>query len=114
MAIKRYGWGIGLFPEKVAEYKKLHMSVWPDVLKRIKDCNIQNYSIYLRQLQPGQFFLFSYLEYTGSSFEMDMAKMAEDPATQKWWALCKPCQEPISTAKPNEWWADMEEVFHID
>jgi L-rhamnose mutarotase len=31
---------IGLRAEKLAEYKKLHASVWPDVLKTIEECNI--------------------------------------------------------------------------
>lgn len=107
--MKRFGWVIKVRPEKLDEYKKLHAAVWPDVLKMIKDCNIKNYSIYHRDG-----FLFSYLEYTGKDFSGDMAKMAADPTTQKWWAVCKPCQKPIDSAKEGEWWADMEEVFHLD
>ena len=34
--------------------------------------------------------------------------------TQKWWAVCKPCQEPLPNRAEGEWWADMEEVFHTD
>jgi L-rhamnose mutarotase len=43
-----------------------------------------------------------------------MAKMAADPKTQEWWALCKPCQEPLSNRADGEWWVDMEEVVHAD
>lgn len=46
--MKRYGMVIKVKPEKADEYKKLHASVWPDVLKKIKDCNIKNYSIFLK------------------------------------------------------------------
>src|ERR1019366_4835510 len=53
-------------------------------------------------------------EYTGSDFGADMAKLAADPATQKWWAVCKPCQEPLGDRAPDEWWANMDEVFHLD
>ena len=28
--------------------------------------------------------------------------MAADPDTQKWWALCKPCQEPLPTCGAGE------------
>ncbi len=101
-------------PEKIAEYKKLHAAVWPGVLRMIEECNIRNYSIYLRQLSDGHYYLFSYLEYTGDDFERDMAKMAADPTTQKWWAVCMPCQEPLQDRAPGEWWAGMEEVFHND
>lgn len=112
--MKRYGSVIGLRADQVAEYKKLHAAVWPDVLRMISACHIRNYSIYLRQLDDGQHYLFSYFEYTGSDFAADMAKMAADSTTQQWWAVCKPCQKPLSNRTPDEWWADMEEVFHHD
>ena len=112
--MKRYGMVIGLRPEKIEEYKKLHAAVWPGVLMMIKQCHIDNYSIYLRQLDDGRHYLFSYFEYNGADFAADMAKMAADPTTQEWWALCKPCQQPLKNRAPEEWWAGMEEVFHAD
>ena len=112
--MKRFGWIIGLKEEKIDEYKKLHTAVWPEVLDMIKQCNINNYSIYMRKLPDGRNYLFSYLEYTGSDFAADMAKMAADPMTQKWWDVCMPCQEPLPDKAEGEWWTDMEEVFHID
>ena len=105
----RYGMLIRGKPEKFEEYKKLHTAVWPEVLDTIKQCNISNYSIYHKDG-----FLFAYLEYTGSDFDADMAKMAADPMTQKWWDICKPLQEPIESREQGQWWANMEEVFHID
>ena len=112
--MKRYGWVIALRPEKVEEYKRLHADAWPGVLQMIKACRIRNYSIYLRQLDDGRHYLFSYLEYVGDDFDADMARMAADPETQRWWAVCKPCQEPLATRREGEWWSDMEEVFHLD
>jgi L-rhamnose mutarotase len=107
--MKRYGMVINVRPEKFDEYKRLHAAVWPAVLDMIKQCNICNYSIYHKDG-----FLFSYFEYAGTDFEADMAKMAADPTTQKWWDLCKPCQTPLETKATGEWWANMEEVFHTD
>lgn len=107
--MKRYGQVIKVKPEKLEEYKKLHANAWPGVLKTIKECNIRNYSIFYRDG-----YLFAYFEYVGDDFEADMEKMAADPVTQEWWTYCKPCQEPLETIKEGEWWADMEEVFHID
>ena len=109
----RYGSVIGLNADKIDEYKRLHAAVWPDVLKMIKQCNIRNYSIYLRQLE-GRYYLFSYFEYTGTDFAADMAKMAADPTTQRWWEHCIPCQAPLPDRQEGEWWANMEEVFHAD
>lgn len=107
--MKRCGSIIGIKPEKLEEYKKLHTAVWPGVLKTIKECNIQNYSIYYKDNM-----LYSYYEYTGNDYEKDMQKMADDPVTQEWWKLCEPCQEPLATRKEGEWWASMEEVFRLD
>jgi L-rhamnose mutarotase len=107
--MKRYGSVIGVRPEKLEEYKKLHAAVWPEVLKTIKDCNIRNYSIYYHNG-----LLFSCFEYAGSDYGADMARMAADPMTQKWWDVCKPCQAPLESRKEGEWWADAEEVFHTD
>lgn len=108
-SIKRYGQVIRVKPEKFAEYKKLHATVWPDILELISDCNIRNYSIYYKDG-----FLFSYYEYVGTDYEKDMAKMAAAPINKKWWDVCKPCQEPLETRASGEWWADMEELFHLD
>jgi len=107
--MKRYGSVIRLKPGALEEYRRLHAAVWPEVLARIKDCNISNYSIYHKDGV-----LFSYLQYHGSDFAADMAKMAADPATQRWWDVCQPLQEPLETRAAGEWWAEMEEVFHLD
>jgi L-rhamnose mutarotase len=112
--MKRYGMVIGLRSEKLEEYKALHAAVWPEVLQRIRLCHIRNYSIYLRQLDDGQHYLFAYFEYTGTDFDADMAAMAADEATQRWWALCEPCQKPLEGRARGDWWAHMEEVFHSD
>ena len=110
----RYGSVIEVRPEMLGEYKRLHAAVWPGVLDVIKRCNIRNYSIFLRRLPDGKHYLFSYFEYVGADFAGDMARMAADPETQRWWAVCKPCHEPFSDRAPDEWWAGMEEVFHFD
>lgn len=112
--MRRYGMVIELKAEKIEEYKRLHAACWPDVLAKIAACNIRNYSIYLGEVTPGRFYLFSYFEYWGDDFDGDMAAMAADPVTQDWWSHCKPCQQPLETRAQGEWWANMEEVFHSD
>lgn len=109
--MKRYGSVIGLRPEQMAEYKRLHAAVWPEVLGQIKASNITNYSIFLREPEN---LMFAYFEYVGSDYEADMARMAADPKTQEWWALCGPMQKPLDTRSEGEWWAATEEVFHVD
>lgn len=107
--MKRFGQVIGIDPLHFNEYKKYHATVWPEILQKIKACNISNYSILHKDNV-----LFAYYEYTGSDYKADMDKMASDPKTQEWWAIMKPMQRPVATRKEGEWWADMEEVFHTD
>ncbi len=107
--MKRFGMVIKVKPDKLAEYKKYHASAWPEVLAMIRKCNIRNYSIYFKDG-----YLFSYFEYCGKNYDADMKKMAADPKTQEWWAIMKPLQEPLPTRAEGEWWANMEEVFHVD
>lgn len=107
--MKRYASVIGLKTEHKSEYEELHRSVWPDVLAQIKRSNIQNYSIY----RYGEL-LFSYYEYVGRDYEGDMKRMSEDPATQRWWAICGPLQSPVAERKESEWWASIPEIFHVD
>ena len=107
--MNRHGSVIGVKPEKLEEYKTLHADAWPEVLAKITECNIRNYSIYHKDG-----FLFSYFEYIGEDFDGDMAKIAADPKSQEWAALCGPCQAPLETRAEGEWWAAMEEVFHLD
>lgn len=107
--MKRYGMVIKVKAQKFEAYKKYHAGVWPEVLDMIKKCNIQNYSIYHKDG-----YLFSYFEYIGKDFKADMAKMAADPKTQEWWNIVMPMQQPLETRVEGEWWAEMEEVFHMD
>jgi L-rhamnose mutarotase len=88
--MQRMGMVIGLKPEKIAEYKRLHADAWPDILDMISKCNIRNYSIFLKEPEN---LLFGYWEYHGTDFEADAAKMAADPRTQEWWDVCMPCQD---------------------
>ena len=107
--MQRHGSIIRLRPEHEAEYRRLHAEVWPEVLAQIERSGIRNYSIFLHDGM-----LFSYFEYVGDDFEGDMARMAADPETQRWWDWMMPMQEPLADRAEGEWWASMEEVFHLD
>lgn len=107
--MKRYGSILGIGEEGKAKYIKLHSEVWPGVLAKITECNIRNYSIFLKEPEN---LLFSYFEYHGDDYAADMAKMAECPVTQEWWSINEPLQRPLETRKDGEWWAQMEEIFH--
>lgn len=105
--MRRFGQVLGIKPEGIEEYERLHAAVWPEVLTTIHTCNIRNYSIFRHDN-----LLFAYFEYVGSDYEADMEKMAADPKTQEWWAINRPLQEPLDPG--HEWWTTLREVFHVD
>jgi L-rhamnose mutarotase len=96
-------------PEAIAEYERIHQAVWPEVLATIAACNIRNYSIFRLGTT-----LFAYLEYHGTDYAADMARMAADPKTQEWWKITDPMQEPVPEHAPNDWWTPAREVFHVE
>lgn len=102
---------IGVRPEEIARYKEIHAAVWPEVLATIAACNIKNYSIFLREPEN---LLFSYFEYHGTDYAADQATMAADPKTQEWWEITMPQQRQLESVGEGEWWAEAEEVFHVD
>ncbi|MDR3372445.1 MAG: L-rhamnose mutarotase [Ancalomicrobiaceae bacterium] len=109
--MKRYGMVIGLRPEKIAEYKQLHAAVWPGVLDTLSRNGVHNFTIFLKEPEN---LLFGTFEYDGDDYSVAAEKIAADPVTQEWWTLTEPCQAPLATRKEGEWWAYLEEVFHLD
>jgi L-rhamnose mutarotase len=106
---KRYGQAIQLKPGSADKYIALHAAVWPDVLSVIKECHMENYSIFIHEDT-----LFAYFEYSGENYEEDMGKMAGDLVTQCWWSEVKPLMEPLESRKEGELWTNMEEIFHLE
>jgi len=100
---------IRLRPEHEQAYRELHGAVWPEVLAALTRAHVRNFSIFLRDG-----LLFSYLEYTGGDYAADMAAVAADDATRRWWQLTEPCQQPLDSAAEGDWWAPAEELFHLD
>jgi len=98
-----------LKPEFEQEYLEYHKAVWPEVLSLLADCNVRNYSIFLRDS-----LLFAYYEYVGTDYQADMATIAADPKMKEWWVIMEPMQEPVASHKPGEWWVRMDEAFHTD
>jgi L-rhamnose mutarotase len=109
--MKRVGQTIRLRPEAEAEYRRIHVKIWPEIEHAIRESGITNYSIFLKDGV-----MFAYFEYTGpdDEFNARMQKMANAPRMREWWDITEKMQAPLETRAPGEWWANMEEVFHQD
>ncbi len=106
--MKRFGEVIKLKPEGADEYVRLHANPRPEVNAIIKDCNIQNYSIF----KHGDY-LFAYYEYVGDDYEKDMEKMASSEITQDWWNLVKPLMLPLENREEGEFWSKAESIYYL-
>jgi len=99
-------------PECIEEYCRLHevdvyTEKWAGVLQLIRDCNIQNYNIFIEDDV-----VFGYYEYVGEDYEADMAKMAADPLNQEWWSHTRPCFTKYKADSPEAFYTDMKQIFH--
>ena len=95
-------------PESIDEYERIHRDVPGAVLARLRASHVSNYSIY----RYGTL-LVAYLEYGGDDLDADLAAIAADPATQAWWRITEPLQDPVPERAAGEWWHELPEVFHL-
>jgi L-rhamnose mutarotase len=111
--VRRFGQVIGLRPQRQTIYNMLHAHPWKPINKLIRQCHIQNYSIYETELD-GKLYLFAYFEYTGDDFDADMARMAKDQTMQAWWQLTDPCQIRLPGTPEAKQWKEIPQVYHLD
>ena len=105
----RVGMVVKIKPEFIDEYKKLHADDNPGVRDLLVQANMRNFSIFLLQLDDGNWYEFGYYEYTGDDFEADMEKLAKHPRNIEWLEICDPMQIPL---EGYEGWAEMEQVYY--
>jgi len=110
--IRRFSRMIGIRPEAIDEYKKLHAEIWPEIALATRRAGLCNYSIHLCELPCGNAYLFSYFEYDGADFDADIATLDDCPQMNEWNACCEACQVPLGIGGQTSGWSDMEEVFY--
>ncbi len=105
---KRIGMVVGLKPEKIEEYTKLHTGDNCVVRDLLSKYHMHNFSIFLHQID-GKWYEFGYYEYTGDDYAGDMAKMAAEPRNQAWLKVTDAMQIPL---KGEKTWATMDQVYY--
>ena len=109
--VKRVGMVIKIKPECIEEYKAIHSDSNDGVRDLLIEANMRNFSIFLHQLDDGNWYEFGYYEYTGDDFEGDMAKLDKHTRNIEWLKVCDPMQIPL---EGYESWAEMEQVYFND
>ena len=77
---ERIAFRMFLFPGQVAEYKRRHDAIWPELSALLKDAGVSDYSIYLDQEHH---VLFATLR---RRLDHTMDALPQHPLMQKWWA----------------------------
>lgn len=109
--VKRIGMVIKIKPEFIDDYKALHADSNPGVRDLLREANMRNFSIFLQQLDDGNWYEFGYYEYTGTDYEADMKKLDNHPRNIEWLKICDPMQIPL---EGYDGWAKMEQVYYND
>ena len=97
-------------PRLIAEYKRYHERIWPEITASLKQSGIEDAEIYLLGTR-----LFMILEVNDAfSFE---AKDRADQANSKvreWEELMWRFQRALPQSQPGEKWLLMERIFKLD
>jgi L-rhamnose mutarotase len=106
--VKRIGMVIKIKPDKLDEYLVLHADTTAGVRGLLQKYNVRNFSIFMVQLEDGNYYEFGYYEYWGDNFEEDTAKLSEEPRNQEWLELCDPMQIPLEGETS---WKEMRRIY---
>lgn len=108
--VKRIAMVIKIRPEYVEQYLALHDAGHPGVRDLLQKYHLGNFSIFMHKV-GSEYFEFGYYEYTGASFESDMAGLAAEQRNIEWLKLCDPMQLPL---EGESGWAIMKQIYYND
>ena len=97
-------------PKLIAEYKRYHERVWPEITQSIRQSGIEDMEIYL--LGTRMFMLMEVNE--RFSFDSKRKTDNENPRVREWEELMWKFQKPLPEAKPGEKWLLMERIFKLE
>jgi L-rhamnose mutarotase len=107
--MKRIGFLLKVKQDMLAEYKRHHEAVWPEMLDALRRTGWHNYSIFARE----DGLLFGYFE-AAESFQASLEGMSTEEINARWQDFMAPYFEGIGGAHADESMVELEEVFHLD
>ena len=97
-------------PKLIADYKRYHERIWPEITRSIKDSGIEDMEIYLLGTR-----MFMIMEVNESfSFERKAKSDELNPAVQEWEKLMWSFQQALPQARSGEKWLPMERIFKLE
>jgi L-rhamnose mutarotase len=94
-------------PDRMAEYRKRHAAVWPEMLEALSATGWRNYSLFLSPTGM----LIGYLE--TDDFEAALRGMEETEVNARWQAEMGEFFQDLD-GRPDEGLLALDEVFHLE
>ena len=103
----RYAFRLRIKAEAIEDYDQAHLSVWPELLAKLRAVGISDYSVFRRDQDL-------FLVMRVNDFDRAWDELAQDPVNQRWQAEMAKYFEPVPGLKPGERFAMMKEVFYLE
>jgi L-rhamnose mutarotase len=103
----RYAFKLRIKPDAIEEYEREHQRVWPELLAKLKEVGISDYSIFRR----GQDLV---LVLCVDNFEKAWDELDRDPVNQRWQVFMSRLFETVPDKLEGERFAMMKEVFYLE
>ncbi len=94
-------------PEKLAEYRKRHREVWPEMRAALSEAGWHNYSLFLRE----DGLLIGYVE--TQDFQGALSRMATTDVNRRWQAEMAEFFDGVNGSRADEYMVPIPEVFHL-
>ena len=104
--MKRYAFTMKLKPGNVAEYKKRHGEIWPELSAALRAAGVSDYSIFLDE---ETLTLFAVQKLTDNNTAAGLSNL---PIVRKWWDSMAPLMDVNPDNSPVA--KQLKEVFHLD
>ncbi len=104
--MKRNAFKMKLKPGHVAEYKKRHDEIWPELAAALRETGVSDYTIFLDE---ETLTLFAVQKLSDHNTAADLPKL---PIVRKWWDTMAPLMETHPDHEPV--CGELREVFHLD
>jgi L-rhamnose mutarotase len=95
-----------LKPGAVAEYKKRHAAIWPELAQAIRAAGISDYSIFLDEEK------LTLIAVQKQADSHAASALSDHPIVKAWWAHMAPLMETNTDHSPR--CVALPEVFHLD
>lgn len=103
--MKRVAFKMKLYPDKVAEYKKRHDEIWPELQQLLQKTGIRDYSIFLDEETLSLFGILKVAD------PRALDNLPQQPIMKKWWHHMKDIMETNEDESPVS--IPLKEVFYL-